>query len=162
MAPFTHAFVKDCQLDTDMEILIPDDYVNSISERLNLYKNLDNIETEARLLEFGKDLRDRFGPVPGPVMHLINTIRLRWLSRALGFEKIILKNNRMKGYFISNQNSSFYQGEVFTFILNFIQQHPKVCKMKEDKNKLTLTFENINTTDDALVVLNRFLLPQPA
>jgi transcription-repair coupling factor (superfamily II helicase) len=161
MSPFTHDFVKDCQIDTDMEILIPDAYVNSISERLSLYKDLDNIEEEAKLTVFEKDLKDRFGPVPAPVIQLINTIRLRWLAKALGFEKIILKNNRMKGYFITNQQSPFYQGAVFTYILQYIQEHPKTCKMKEEKNKLTLTFESINTTDNAIAALKRFLLPQP-
>lgn len=157
LSPFTHSFVKDCQIDTDMEILIPDDYVNSISERLSLYKELDNIEEEPKLLAFEDHLRDRFGPVPVEVKQLLNTIRLRWIAKAFGFEKIILKNNRLKGYFITNQNSPFYQSETFTHILHFIQHNPRKCKMKEDKNKLTLSFENVNNIDDAVEVLEGVL-----
>jgi len=86
-------FVSDCQIDTDMEILLPTDYVNSVTERLILYKELDSLQDEQSLLEFETKLRDRFGPLPQPAKELIATIRLRWLAEKLGFEKLILKNH---------------------------------------------------------------------
>ena len=143
-------YVSDCVIDTDMEILIPDDYVNNITERLNLYRELDDSNTEEQLLKFETSLRDRFGPVPEQAIELIHTIRLRWLAMEIGFEKLLLKNNRMVGYFIQNQNSAYYQSEVFTKVLKFVQQNPRTCKMRETNGKLTLSFENIKSIDDAI------------
>jgi len=146
-------FVKDCQIDTDMEILIPDEYVTNITERLHLYKQLDELEIEEDLLQYEKNLVDRFGPVPSQVIELINTIRLRNKSRKLGFEKLILKGNKFIGYFISNQQSPFYESNIFTGVLQFVQSNPRSVKMKEIKGKLTLSFENIKSVSDALKTL---------
>ncbi|MGZ4049664.1 MAG: hypothetical protein ACXVNN_09890, partial [Bacteroidia bacterium] len=88
----------------------------------------------------------------------IHTIRLRWLAMEIGFEKLLLKNNRMVGYFIQNQNSPFYQSEVFTKVLKFVQQNPRICKMKETNGKLTLSFESIRSVDDAINVLKPVLI----
>src|SRR5205814_3127951 len=125
--------------DTDMEILLPTDYVNSVTERLVLYKELDSIEDEKSLSGFEEKLRDRFGPLPQQAKELIATIRLRWLAKKLGFEKLILKNYRLIGYFVSNPTSHFYQSEVFSKILKFVQSQSKRCKLKEDKLKLSLS-----------------------
>jgi transcription-repair coupling factor (superfamily II helicase) len=146
-------YITDCTIDTDMEILIPDEYVSNITERLNLYRELDDSNNEDELLRFETQLRDRFGPVPTPVMELIHTIRLRWLAMGIGFEKLLLKNNRMTGYFIPNQSSPYYQSEEFTAVLKFVQQNPRICKMKENNGKLTLSFENIKSIDDAIAAL---------
>ncbi|MCX6294615.1 MAG: transcription-repair coupling factor [Bacteroidetes bacterium] len=146
-------FLSDCTIDTDMEILIPDDYVNNITERLNLYRELDDSNTEEQLLKFETQLRDRFGLVPEQAIELILTIRLRWLAMEIGFEKLLLKNNRMTGYFIQNQNSPYYQSEIFTKVLKFVQQNGRACKMKESNGKLTLSFENIRSINDAIAVL---------
>jgi transcription-repair coupling factor (superfamily II helicase) len=146
-------YISDCAIDTDMEILIPDDYVNNITERLNLYRELDDSNTEEQLLKFETSLRDRFGPVPEQAIELIHTIRLRWLAMEIGFEKLLLKNNRMVGYFIPNQNSPYYQSENFTKVLKFVQQNSRICKMKETNGKLTLSFENIRSIDDAISAL---------
>ncbi len=150
-------YISDCAIDTDMEILIPDNYVNNITERLNLYRELDDSNTEEQLLKFETSLRDRFGPVPEQAIELIHTIRLRWLAMEIGFEKLLLKNNRMVGYFIPNQNSPYYQSENFTKVLKFVQQNAKLCKMKETNGKLTLSFENIKSIDDATVALRPVL-----
>ena len=143
-------FVDECQIDTDMEILIPDHYVNSISERLQLYKDLNTIENEDELNIFTEQITDRFGKIPSEVEKLLHTIRLRWIAKDLGFEKIILKANKMIAYFVANPKSSFFQSEQFGLILKFIQLNPKVCQMKEKNNKLSLIFEKINTIEMAL------------
>ena len=154
-------FVDECQIDTDMEILIPDHYVNSISERLQLYKDLNTIENEDELNIFTEQITDRFGKIPPEVEKLLHTIRLRWIAKDLGFEKIILKANKMIAYFVANPKSSFFQSEQFGVILKFIQLNPKVCQMKEKNNKLSLIFEKISTVEMALIQLkmitNNFL-----
>lgn len=151
------SFVKDCQIDTDLEILIPDEYVTNITERLALYKELDDINKEEDLLQYEANLIDRFGPVPAQAKELINTIRLRWMAQKLGFEKLILKSSKLIGYFISNQQSLFYQSDRFTSVLQYVQKNPTTCKMKENKDKLTLSFENIRSVDKAVEVLKAIL-----
>lgn len=143
-------FVNECQIDTDMEILIPDNYVNSISERLQLYKDLNSIENEEELKLFEEQIIDRFGPIPNSVDKLFYSIRLKWMGRNLGFEKIILKANKMIAYFVANPQSSFFESASFGAILNFIKEHPKSCQMKERNNKLSLVFEKINSVEKAL------------
>ena len=103
----SHGFnwVSDCQIDTDLEILFPDEYIQQITERLILYRELDETETEEQLIAFEKNLIDRFGPIPQPAKDLIKTIQLRWKAIEAGFEKIILKNNRFVGYFTSKVDS---------------------------------------------------------
>ena len=156
---FKDLYVKDtsdsfygdeCQIDTDMEILIPDNYINSISERLQLYKDLNNIENEEELAIFNKQITDRFGPIPAPVEKLMYSIRLRWVARELGFEKIVLKANKMIAYFIANPQSNFFESEQFSHVLNYIQNNPKVCQMKERNNKLSLIFEKVSEVEMAL------------
>ncbi len=143
-------FVNECQIDTDMEILIPDNYVNSISERLQLYKDLNTIENEDELNIFEEQITDRFGPIPPPVEKLFYSIRLRWLAKDLGFEKVILKANKMIAYFVANPQSSFFESEQFGHILKYIQLNPKACQMKERNNKLSLVFEKVSEVEMAL------------
>jgi transcription-repair coupling factor (superfamily II helicase) len=142
-------FVTDCQIDTDLEILLPTDYVNSVSERLLLYKELDSIEDEEKLQEFESKLRDRFGPLPAPAKELLSTIRLRWIAEKAGFEKILLKNKRFIGYFVGNQASPFYQSEVFSAILKYVQKNASKVRLKEDKGRLSLTLKDIESVDAA-------------
>ncbi len=144
----------DSAIDTDMEILIPDAYVNSIAERISLYKKLDDSRNETELQTFEKNITDRFGTPPPPVMELFNTIRLRWLAQRLGMEKVVLKSNRMVCYFISNQNSPFYQSDAFTGVLKFVQQNPHFGKMKESTDRLTMTFENVRSVKNAMETLD--------
>ena len=143
-------YVRDTQVDTDLEILIPDEYVGNITERLSLYRQLDDSQSEDDLSRFESMLRDRFGPVPDPVIELIDTIRLRWLAMDIGIERLVLKNGRMTCYFIANQQSQYYQSESFTRVLKFIQNNPRAAKMKEANNKLTLTFESVKSVKDAI------------
>ena len=146
-------FVDECQIDTDMEILIPDEYVNAISERLKLYKDLNSVENEEELQTFEEHLIDRFGPVPPQAKKLMHSIRLRWIAKELGFEKITLKAYKMITYFVANSQSSFFESESFKQILNFIQANPKACQMKERNNKLSLVFENVDSIESALMNL---------
>lgn len=150
-------YVNDSQIDTDLEMRIPDDYVSNITERLNLYKDLDEIETEEKLKEYEQNLRDRFGPLPKQVFELMNTIRLRWKAKQIGFEKIVLKNKVLKGYFVSNPNSDYFKSAQFNTVLQYVQSNPRLCKMKEDKNKLSLTFNNVANVEEANRLLERVL-----
>lgn len=142
--------VSDCQIETDLEIRIPDHYVTNITERLSLYKDLDNTENEEQLQKICDSLIDRFGPLPDETVSLTNIVRLRWVARSLGFEKLILRNNRMTGYFAGNQESPFYQSETFGKILSYIQSHPSIVEMKEIKESLTLRFKNVNNVTTAI------------
>jgi transcription-repair coupling factor (superfamily II helicase) len=154
-------FVRDCQIDSDMEMRIPEEYIQNIAERLHLYKELDEIETEEKLIQFAEQLKDRFGPVPQQVFVLMDTIRLRWQAKKLGFEKILLKNRTLKAYFISNQKSAYFQSPLFSSILKFVQLHPRACKMKEDKGKLSLTLINIGSVKEAIRLLDRMMEKEP-
>ncbi len=145
-------FVRDTQIDTDMEILIPDGYVENITERLSLYRQLDDSKTDDDLNRFENMLRDRFGAIPSQVEELIDTVRLRWLAMAIGFERLVLKNRRMTGYFIQKQTSPYYQSEAFTKVLQFVQANRQV-KMKENNQKLTLSFEGITSVKSAIRTL---------
>ncbi len=149
------AFVHDCQIETDLEILIPDEYVSSVAERINLYKELDNYETEEELANFEKELIDRFGPVPEPTKEMIQALRLRWIGKAVGIEKLVLKQNKLICYFISNQDSLYYQSPLFTKVLNFVQKNPNLCTLKERNGRLSLVFEHVKTIVKALSLLGR-------
>lgn len=144
--------VQDCVIETDLEILIPDTYVNNTSERLQLYANLDNIKDQKGLLRFTDSLRDRFGPIPDSVAQLIHSVQLRWLGEELGFEKIILKNEKLKGYFVAGKDE-YFKSDVFGKILVFAQAHPKRCKLRDVAGKPILTIEEIQSVDAALDIL---------
>lgn len=146
-------FVQDCQIETDLELLIPTDYVTNIRERLSLYKELDSIETEDLLMDFQERLIDRFGSMPTQVGGLMNVVRLRWTAKKLGFEKVLLRNQRLTGYFISNQDSNYYQSKEFSAILRFVQANPGSCRMKESGEKLRLSFTPVKGVFEALELL---------
>ncbi|MFD1094361.1 transcription-repair coupling factor [Salegentibacter chungangensis] len=150
-------FVKDTQIDTDFEILFPDDYINNISERLNLYTQLNNITSEEELQKFEAELTDRFGELPAEAEDLLNSVRVKWIASKIGLEKVVMKQGKMIGYFIADQQSRFYQTNAFTRVLQYVQTHPHACKMKEKKTRnglrLLLTFEKITSIDKALKVL---------
>jgi transcription-repair coupling factor (superfamily II helicase) len=150
--------VQDCVIETDLEILIPETYVNSTTERLQLYSRLDNIKDEEQLEKFVVEVRDRFGPVPPTVEELINSVRLRWLGERLGFEKLVLKGDKLRAYFVTNKDS-FFSSDVFGSILAFVQKHPKNCKMKDSAGKAMLLIDNITTVDAAIDLLNQMAGP---
>nr|WP_321245356.1 transcription-repair coupling factor [uncultured Psychroserpens sp.] len=147
-------YVKDITIDTDFELLFPDDYVNNITERLNLYTKLNTLKTEEELHKFESEIIDRFGELPIQVVDLLNSVRIKWIAAKIGLEKIIMKKGRFVGYFINDQKSAFYQSPNFTKVLKFVQTHPRECKMKEKQTRnglrLLLTFEQIKSVKQAL------------
>lgn len=146
-------FAEDCQIDTDLELLFPDDYVSSIAERMNLYRELDQIQRQEDLNAFETRLTDRFGAMPASTLELLQVVQLRWYANRLGFEKIVLKNGKMIGYFIADQESPFYKSGVFSQILSFVQKQPRRFRMKEMNNKLTLACEPIGSVAEATALL---------
>ena len=147
-------FVRDCQLETDFEIMIPDQYITNIGERLAIYRDLDNAESEEKLEELKEQLIDRFGEIPKSTQELFSAIQLRWVAKNVGLEKLVLKQKKLIGYFIANQESPYYQSSKFTKVLTYIQENPHACKMKERNDKLTLVFENVNNVSEAIGLLN--------
>lgn len=150
-------FVKDTQIDADFELLFPDDYINNISERLNLYTQLNSIKTEEELLKYEAHLVDRFGELPSQAVGLLNSVRIKWIAAKIGLEKVVMKQGKLIGYFIADQQSGFYQTQAFTKVLQYVQTHSHTCSMKEKKTRaglrLLLTFEKISSVDRALKVM---------
>ncbi len=149
--------LPDCQIETDLQIIIPENYVSNISERLSLYNQLDNIEKEQELQEFQKSIIDRFGPMPQEVQNLVKMVRIRWKAEQLGFEKLTLKNNILKGFFVSSEKTEYFQADKFGRILDYIKNNPKRCSLKEIKTKLLLTVENLPGIDDLDKLLSGFV-----
>ena len=135
--------VQDCTIETDLELLIPESYVSNISERLGLYSKLDGLEKEEELDQFGEMLQDRFGPAPQAVQDLMETVRLRWQAEELGIEKLVLKASQMKCYLLPSSKESFYNSLIFGSMMKFAQLHPKSCKIKEHKNRLILSVDQV-------------------
>ncbi|MFN3839285.1 MAG: transcription-repair coupling factor [Cyclobacteriaceae bacterium] len=156
LAEKVKVIARDCVIETDLEIRIPDNYVNSPAERLQLYARLDNIKNEEELTKFSGELRDRFGELPSSVKELVNTVRLRWIAEKAGFEKLSLKKGLLKGYFVSN-NEAFFNSETFEKILLFIQQHARHCRLREQQGKATVTIENIPSVDAAIDMLHQII-----
>ena len=146
-------YVSFTQIDTDLEVMIPDEYVTNISERYNLYNEIGNLENEEQLAAFEKALEDRFGPIPQPVYALFNTLRLQWMGKKIGFEKIAFKKNTLKGYFVNNPKSSYYESDQFGKVLAFVQAQPTISNLKEVKGQLRLALSNVNSIDYALHLL---------
>ncbi len=147
----------DCQIDTDLEVLFSQEYIANTAERIKLYRELDDMKDEEKLQVFVNNLVDRFGEMPPETKELINVVRLRWLAIILGMEKIIIRNNKLVCYFISSQESSFYNSDIFAGILNYVKDHPKSCRMSEIKNKLTLSFNNITGISESNYILGLIL-----
>lgn len=144
------ALVTDCSIETDLEILIPNDYVANISERLSLYTQLDNIKNEDELSAFEKSITDRFGPIPESVVDLIKSVRLRWLGIQLGFERISLKKDALKCYFPPSEREDYFKSDMFGHILTYVQLHAKKCRMKDIKNRLILIISDIEEIDSGI------------
>jgi transcription-repair coupling factor (superfamily II helicase) len=151
-------FVKEVQIDTDFEILFPDDYINAVSERLVLYNKLSEVQDEAALSVFESEIVDRFGPYPTQVADLLDSVRIKWLAKSLGLEKVVLKQKRLIGYFVADQQSEFYQTPAFTKMLQYVQRNAKSCVMKEKETKnglrLLVTFIKIDSVNKAFSTLS--------
>src|SRR5690606_38724901 len=145
-------WVMDCVIETDLQILIPDDYVDQTQERLSIYKELDSLESEEELAKFKAMLEDRFGDVPTETLGLMEAVRVRKLARKLGVEKLSFKRNVLNLHFTSNPN--YFQSDVFGRVLTFLQTSMQ-GEMKQNKDRLSIIFREINTLDDVKQLLIR-------
>jgi transcription-repair coupling factor (superfamily II helicase) len=146
-------FVSDCTIDTDLEILIPDDYVESITERLSLYTRLDNCESERELQAFHKEMIDRFGTMPKSVEDLFITVRCRWLAVDLGFEKMSLKDDTLRCYFINKNDSPYFESDVFKNVLQYLQTGTNKARLKQVAKNFLLLVDDVKD----MLSLQRFL-----
>ena len=153
----TKEFVKEFQIDTDFELLFPDEYINNITERLSLYNELGSVKNIQELEAYEKRLIDRFGPLPKEAVSLLNSVRIKWKAKQIGLERLILKQHKMVGYFIGDQQSNFYQSNRFMHVMKFAQQNGNLCKVKEKETKnglrLLITFENVKSINKALELI---------
>jgi transcription-repair coupling factor (superfamily II helicase) len=146
----------DCSIETDLAILIPEEYVTNISERLGLYNELDNLENEESLQKFIARLIDRFGPLPQEVLDLTETVKLRWTAEKIGFDKLSIKAGLMKCQFAATSDKEYFNGETFGKILDFVQKNPKSCNLKELKDKLIINVDGIKTISQAFELLEKW------
>ena len=154
-------WISDCYIDTDIEAYIPDDYVNVLKEKMRLYRELDNMKSEASIAGFLEEMSDRFGPVPPQLEELTNIVRLRQRAIELGFEKIILKNGRMTAYFISNQKSSYYNSRTFGSILEYIASGGRKWQLDQKPNSLSVKCEKVSSVKKAVDILQEMLNLHP-
>jgi transcription-repair coupling factor (superfamily II helicase) len=150
-------YVADFQIDTDLEIMFPDEYVSNISERIRLYKELNEIAAEESLLSFEKKLVDRFGTMPPPAIALLDIVRIKWIAVKLGIEKILLKNNLLIAYFISDPASEFYRSSLFVSVMNYVNHHQKKMSVRQKESKLSLTITNIESVKSAIEIIQSIL-----
>ncbi len=147
-------YASDFQIDTDLEIMFPDEYVSNIPERIRLYRELNEIENEESLKKFEKSLVDRFGTLPSTASELLDIVRIKWIAVRLGIEKILLKNNLLIACFISDPNSSFYRSRLFVSIMNYVNRHHKQMSVKQKESKLSVTISDIRSVKSAIQILN--------
>jgi transcription-repair coupling factor (superfamily II helicase) len=147
------AFVADCSIETDMELLLPDSYVSNTAEKIRLYREMDDLQSEAAIADFRTRMVDRFGALPHETEELLHVVRLRRQAIKLGIEKIILKNNLLIAYFVGNQMSSYYQTPLFATIMQRIAANPKRLKVKEQNGKLSFVAQQVGSIAQAMNVL---------
>ena len=146
-------YVRDVQIDTDLEMLIPDDYISSIAERMTIYTRLDNIRDEQQITAFREELTDRFGKLPRQVEELFNGVRLRWFARDMGMERIIFKNRKLRCYFIENSGSVFYDSALFQHIMQVVAEKKTTGTLKQTDKHLILIFEHVQSMQHARSLL---------
>jgi transcription-repair coupling factor (superfamily II helicase) len=147
---------EDCQIETDLDIKIPDDYVNVVAERLQLYRELDEVEDEEHLLKKKEELEDRFGPIPEPLVNLFQSLRMRWVARKIGFGKIIIKSGKMLAYFAAREDQNYYQGATFGKVLKFVQAHQQEVTLSQKNDRLRLLSDK-NNLDDVIHLFERII-----
>ncbi len=156
-------YVKEVQIDTDLEIYLPDDYINIVKERLALYQQLSNIKTNTELVEFEEQLIDRFGPLPEEAKELLESVRLKWIATQLGIERVLLKNKRCTCYFIADQQSTFFQSPRFSHLITKVQENPARMMLKEKNTsqglKLLLNIKNVDEVKSVKELLEILVLP---
>lgn len=150
-------YVNDCTIDTDLELLFPAEYIENVSERMSLYRELDSVANEDDLLDFESRLIDRFGPIPEKTKSLIHVVRLRWLAIQLGMEKIVLKGDKLTAYLVGNPKSSYYQSDVFGKLLQFMTVNPRLCQLREKDGRRSVNFLKLNSVESAKELFDKIL-----
>jgi transcription-repair coupling factor (superfamily II helicase) len=150
-------YVSDFQIDTDLEIMFPDEYISNISERIRLYKELNEISSDEELKLFEEKLIDRFGNIPPPAEALLDIVRIKWIAVKLGIEKILLKNDLLIANFISDHNSQFYHSALFVSIMNYVNKKQNRMNMKQKATKLSLTISDVKSVKSAIHILNEII-----
>ena len=150
-------YVSDCQFESDLNLFIPADYVPQESERITLYRELDNLNTESDIAGYCERMRDRFGKIPTETLDLVQVVNLRRLGRMLGFEKISLKQGKMYLYFVRDEHRAYYQSTAFGRVLNYLQINARRCKLREVNNRRSMLVDNIGTVLDAVQLLSSIL-----
>ena len=148
---------KEVNIDTDLELMLPDDYVSSTEERLSLYQKLADIQSAKELEQFENELIDRFGTLPDEAINLLKSVELKWLAAEIGFDKLVVKNKVFLGYFPANPQDKFYQSEKFKKIIAYLTQNPAEATLKEKNNQLMMRKDNVKNVDEVNLVLNRIL-----
>ena len=150
-------YVADCVIESDMELLLPADYVPQESERINLYQELDSIERELDLKAFADRLRDRFGKIPPETAELLRIPRLRRLARRLGIEKVALKQDAMYVYFVDETNKAYYQSAMFGKLLQYLQQNPRRVRIREKSGKRSFAISHVSSVEEAVEILQQVI-----
>lgn len=145
-------FVDDCSVESDIEMYFPDQWVPTDSERMLLYRELDNLKNDDELARYRQRLIDRFGEIPKVANELMNVVPLRRKAKQLGCERLMLKMGRMTMFFVNNPNSPYYQSQAFDSILNYIASNPRRCNIRENNGKRSLVVNDVKTVEDAIVV----------
>ncbi len=148
---------KEVNIDTDLELMLPDGYVSSTEERLSLYQKLADIQNAKELQQFENELKDRFGKLPDEAINLLKSVELKWLAAEIGFDKLVVKNKVFLGYFPANPQDKFYQSEKFKKIISYLTQNPAEATLKEKNNQLMMRKDNVKNVDEVNLVLNRIL-----
>ena len=146
-------FAADCVIDTDLTLMFPADYVPQENERISLYRELDNMESQRDVDEFEERLRDRFGEIPDVGRELIRIVPLRRTARRLGIEKIALMKGQMYAYFVGEENKAYYNSRAFGRIINYLQHNPQRCQLRQKNNKRSMLIDNVTTVLQALDIL---------
>ncbi len=152
-------YVSDCQIDTDEELRLPDSYISNISERMHLYRELDNIENEADLIKFENNLMDRFGPLPDTGQKLLDIVRIRKAAKALGIEKVVFKNQKLYLYLVADKESCYFQSATFGILLQWVQNTPLKPIMKEGKERLYIHITNVRNLQEVKSIIEN-ITPQ--
>jgi transcription-repair coupling factor (superfamily II helicase) len=146
-------FVTDCVVDTDLELMFPASYVPQENERITLYRELDNMETDDQVEAFEQRMEDRFGKIPEMAAELIRIVPLRRTARRLGIEKLVIRQTRMHLFLVGEENIAYYQSPAFGRLLNYVQQNPKRCTLSQKNNRRSIIVSNITSVSTALTVL---------
>jgi len=147
------SFISDCTIETDQIALIPDTYIDMTAEKIRIYKELDSISSDKEAESLKSRLTDRFGTLPDEVLRLFDIVRIRQLGQKLGFEKLIIKNGVMIGFFISNPLSQYYKSDMFARVLENISQNPRIFELKQNEGRLRIFVRNIDSISKAYSVL---------